>query len=649
MLGTTIRLNETPYTIVGVMSREFDFPPPISLEGPPPAESSALWVTFRRDMAGGNRRGHFMLVLARLRSDVSVIQAQSEMQGIAARLQQEYPESNTNWNVTLVPFDQQVLGDVRTTLLVLLGAVGFVLLIACANIANLLMARGATRQREFATRTSLGAGRGLLVRQLMVESLVLALLGGALGLLVAWLGVETLVRLAPGYVPRMGEVAINLTVAGFAFGISILAGLIFGIVPALQGFVTNLAQQLREGAHHATSGSGSTRFRSSMVVAEVALSLILLVGAGLLIRSFAQLRGLDIGFDTRNVVTMNVALMPTAYQEPELRMATYREFEERLNALPGVESAGFVIDIPLAGDRGGTGFMFEEEPPPQTMADLHMTNVTIVTPGYFRAMSIPLLFGRHLSLQDNMTSEPVVIVNETWVKAYSPDRDPVGRRIRVFDFEVLRRVVGVVGDVRHSNLKADPTPIIYGPYHQSNGSREMALALLTSGSLESAVTAARNTIGSIDPSAPIYDVRPLSRVLSDAVSAPRFTAILVALFSAVALAMASVGLYGVIRYSVSQRTREIGVRVALGAGKSEIIRLILGRGLMLTLFGVAIGLLGALGLTRLISTQLFNVNPTDPTTLVLVALLLTAVSLVASFLPAWRATRVDPVRALRQE
>lgn len=571
------------------------------------------------------------------------------MQGIALRLQQEYPESNTNWNVTLVPFDQQVLGDVRTTLLVLLGAVGFVLLIACANIANLLLARGATRQREFATRTALGAGRGLLVRQLMVESLVLALLGGVLGLLLAWVGVETLVRLAPGYVPRMGEVSINLTVAGFAFAVSILAGLVFGIVPARQGFVTNLAQELRKGAHHATSGGKAARFRSSMVVAEVALSLILLVGAGLLIRSFAQLRGLDIGFSTRNVVTMNVALMPSDYPEPELRRATYREFEERLNALPGVVSVGFVLDIPLAGDRGGTGFMFEEEPPPESMSDLHLTNVTIVTPGYFQAMAIPLLAGRHLGMQDNESSEPVVIVNDIWVKAYSPDRDPIGRRVRVFDFEVLRRVVGVVGDVRHSNLKADPTPIIYGPYHQSDGSREMALALLTTGTLDAAVNAARNTIRSIDPDAPIYDVRPLSRVLSDAVSAPRFTAILVALFSAVALAMASVGLYGVIRYSVSQRVQEIGVRIALGAGRGEIIRLILAKGLILTLFGVAIGLVGAIGLTRLIRTQLYNISPTDPTTLALVALLLSAVSLVASFLPAYRATRVDPVRALRQE
>jgi predicted permease len=293
--------------------------------------------------------------------------------------------------------------------------------------------------------------------------------------------------------------------------------------------------------------------------------------------------------------------------------------------------------------------MFEEEPAPQSMSDLHLTNVTIASPGYFRAMAIPLLAGRHLSMQDNETSEPVVIVNDTWVKAYSPDRDPIGRRIRVFDFEVLRRVVGVVGDVRHSNLIADPTPIIYGPYHQSDGSREMALAVLTSGTLDATVTSARNTIRSIDPGAPIYDIRPLSQVLSDAVSAPRFTAILVALFSAIALAMASVGLYGVIRYSVNQRVREIGVRVALGAGRGEIIRLILGKGLMLTTIGIAIGLMGAIGLTRLIRTQLYNVSPTDPLTLLMVALLLAAISMAASLLPAYRATRVDPVRALRQE
>ncbi|HXG65767.1 MAG TPA: ABC transporter permease [Blastocatellia bacterium] len=647
LVGTTILLNDQPHTVAGIMPPDFNFPPPIALEGTAPAERADLWLPFALDMKAGQRGAHYMTVIARLKPGVSVEQANAEMNAIADRLEQDYPDTNAGWDITIVPFAAQVLGKVQPALLVLLGAVGCVLAIACANIANMLLSRAAGRRKEFAIRMALGAGRARLLRQLLTESLALALLGGAAGLLLAYWGMRFLILAAPGNVPRLEESSINLTVAGFTLAIALLTGTLFGLAPALQSFSPDLSRWLKEGGR--TSGEGAGTFRAALVAAEVALALALLAGAGLLLQSFRHLRGVDAGFQAANVTTLRLSLPQARYPQPAHRVAAYMEIERRMNALPEVEAAGFTFDLPLESDWQGTSFTIEGEPPLPPDANRQI-NFTFVTPGYFRAMGVPLLRGRNFTEQDGPGAPNVILINETLARRFFPTEDPIGKRLFVgFSSNVPREVVGIVGDVRHSDFYQPPTAHVYVPCYQAAFMNSMSLVARSRAQSSAVIAAAREQIRSFDRALPIYDIKTMEQVVSESLAQPRFSGLLLGLFAVLALALGSVGIYGVISYSVAQRTHEIGVRMALGAQRRDILKMVVGRGMRPVFIGLGIGLAGALWLTRFLSSLLFGVSATDPMIFAGVALLLLLAALLACYVPARRATKVDPMMALRYE
>ncbi|MGD2154979.1 MAG: ABC transporter permease [Gemmatimonadales bacterium] len=644
VLGRSIRLDGIPHTVVGVMPPGFEFPPPIVLEGAIPTEETELWVPFAIDMEAGNRAAHFMTVIARLRDGVDLGTAGAEMSAIARRLQQEYPSFNAGWDITLTPLDRQVLGDVSVQLLILLGAVCLVLLIACVNVANLLLARGTTRLKEFALRASLGAGRGRLLRQLITESLGLSLLGGLAGLGVAVWGARALARLGPQDIPRLEGVGLDASVLGFTLLVSLLTGVLFGLAPAFQGATENLSQRLREAGRGQAESRGSSRLRSALVVAEVGLSLVLLVGAGLLIQSFARLSGVETGFDAADRTTLTVSLLESRYPEDAHRVAAYAELERRFNSSPGIEAAGFINAIPLAVDRGGTSFLKEGEtevPPNENRS----VNFAVVTPTYFEAMGIRLVAGRRFSEIDGPQVERVVVVNDAFVRRHFPGRDPLGIRLGLHGQPF--RVVGVVGGVRHASLRVDPNPSVYVPYAQVPWSRSMSLVVR--GDPDAGLAAARAVIRRFDPTLPIYDVKPMERIVGESLARMRFSTTLMLAFAIVALLLAAVGIYGVIAYSVSRRTQEIGVRLAIGAERSDVLQLVLGQGMRLVGIGILVGVAAALALSRFLGSLLYGVGTTDVLTLIGVALLLVIVAVLACYVPARRAMRVDPVEALRYE
>jgi len=643
LVGRAIRLDGEAYTVVGVMQPGFDFPPPVVLEGAIPTEETELWVPFAMNMELGNRSAHNMTVIGRLKDGIGLTTAEAEMNTIASRLQREYPSSNAGWDVTLTPLDRQVLGDVSLQLMILMGAVALVLLIACVNVANLLLARGTTRLQEFALRASLGAGRGRLVRQLLTESLGLSLLGGIAGLAIAFWGAKALVRLAPQDIPRLGDVGVDVRVIGFTLLVSLLTGVLFGLAPAFQGVSENLAGRLREGGPGRAEARGSSRLRSALVVSEVGLSLILLVGAGLLIQSFANLRGVDAGFDVKDRLTMRIYLPPARYQEDAQRIRAFADLEDQLNASPMIASAGFINTIPLAADRGGTSFVKEGET--EVPADENRTvNFAVVTPDYFQAMGVRLVSGRYFTDRDDLNSEGVVIVNDAFVRLHFPDEDPIGVRLGIHGNAF--RVVGVVGNVRHTALRDDPYPGIYVSYAQLPWSRSMSLVVRGEAG---AALAARAAVRQFDPTLPIYDVKTMEQILGDSLARMRFSTTLMLAFSIVALILAAVGIYGVIAYSVSRRTREIGVRVAIGADARDVFELVLRQGMKPVLIGVLAGVVAALALSRVLGTLLYGVGAMNPPTFVAVAVVLVVVALLACYLPARRAMRVNPMVALRYE
>ena len=647
--GRTIDINNQPHTIVGVMPPDFKFPPGISLEGTRPAPQTQLWLPLARELKGGQRGAHNLTVIARLKPGVSIESARAEMSALAGRLEQEHPASNAGWNIALVPFEEQVLGDVRPALLVLLIAVAFVLLIACVNVANLLLARGAARQKEFAIRAALGAGRGQLVRQLLVESTALALMGGVAGLLLAVWSTEYLLRLAPQNIPRLDEVGIDLGVAGFTLGITLLTGALFGLAPALGTSSPSLIRWLKEGGRSSNQGAGRTYLQSIFVVAEVALSLLLLVGAGLLFRSFLQLRGVDPGFQSDRALTMRVSLPQVKYPQRAQRAAAFGEMERRIKALPGVESAGFVLETPLSADRQGTSFRVEGEPEPPPNEDRQI-NFTFTTPGYFQAIGVPVLRGRNFNDQDAQASPEVVLINEAMARRFFPNEDPIGKRLFAgFSDQVPRRIVGIVGNVRHDALSSVPSPNLYVPYFQLSAFNTMSLAVRTDSDPMNALASVREQIKAVDREAPVHTIKTMEQVVAESMAQPRFSALMSAIFAGVALLLAAVGIYGVISYSVAQSTQEIGLRMALGAQRRDIYRLVLGKGMALTLIGLGIGLVAAFALTGFIAGLLFEVSPLDTTTFAAITLLLAAVALAACYIPARRATRVDPMVALRYE
>ncbi len=642
IVGKALTLNGESFTVVGVMPSQFQFP----------TREDELWVPIAFTQAEAASRGrHYLQVVARLKPEVTVERAQSEMTTIAARLQQQYPEANTDLGAVVVPLHEQVVGDIKPALLVLLGAVGLVLLIACANVANLLLARAAVRQKEIALRVALGASRFRLVRQFLTESILLSVIGGVLGLTLAFVGLKLLTAFIPPNIPQIKAITIDSRVLGFTLLVSVVTGLIFGLVPALQSSILNPIETLKEGGRDSTIGSGGNRLRGLLIVAEVAVSLILLIGAGLLINSFLRLRNVDPGFRTEKLLTMKIVLPELKYREHAQRSTFYSDLTRRLESVPGVKSAAVTTNLPLYKQGNSIGITIEGRPEPPPGQPLIVVT-RIISPKYFETMSIPLLRGRALTDQDTATSPNAVVISETMARRHWPGEDPIGKRISPGRPESPAdwvTVVGVVQDVRQFDLIAEPRPQMYFSYQQMGFFAPRDLVVKTDVDPLSLAGTVRKTVWEVDKDQPVSNITTMDEIVAESVARQRFSMLLLAIFAGVALLLAAVGIYGVMSYSVAQRRGEIGIRMALGAQKLDVLKLTVGRSLKLVLIGVAVGLVGSFLLTRLMSSLLFGIRATDPTTFAAISLLLIGVALVASYLPARRATRVDPLVALRYE
>ncbi|HZE56228.1 MAG TPA: ABC transporter permease [Chthoniobacterales bacterium] len=635
IIGQTVTMSGRNCTVIGVMPAGFYF---LNIQ-------IKAWLPLQLDPTTEWRKsGRFLRSMARLKPGVTLQQAQAELDGIGKQLEIAYPDYNKGWGVNLVPMHEQIVGDIRPVLLVLLAAVAFVLLIACANVANLLLSRAASRRKELALRAALGADRMRLIRQMLTESMVLAMMGGVLGVLLAYWGIQLLVAFAPDNIPRLHEITIDPRVLAFTFGISLLTGLVFGLVPALQSSRPDLNDALKEGARG--SSSGNRVVRNLFVVVEMALALVLLIGAGLMLRSFSQLHQVKTGFETENVLTMRVQLPNAKYGQPQQRADFFKRAEERLAALPGVKSVGAISYLPLTGLASSTSFNLATKPLPPSESP--GTEVRPITPGYFTAMGIPLLKGRAFDERDGATSR-VLIINETLARKFFPGQDPIGQQLIVsWEPQVADEIIGVVGDIKETALEQEPNPAIYWP-HPREPYPFMNFVIRAAIDPTTLSAAAAREIHALDPDQPVADVRTLDQVVAKSIARPRFNALLLAIFAGVALVLASVGIYGVMNYSATQRTQEIGIRMALGAKPGDILRLVVGHGMKLTAAGIVIGVIASLALTRVMSNLLFGVTATDLPTFVGVSAVLTAVALLANYIPARRATRVNPVVALRYE
>jgi putative ABC transport system permease protein len=643
VVGRTVPLSGNNYTVVGVMRPDFSMP----LENPD------VWLALRvaNPLAAGVRGVHFLRTYLRLKPDVTLAQAQAELDGINSRLAQAYPDENKERTRRLMPLHERITGEVRPALLILFGAVGLVLLVACANFSSLLLARSAARQQELAIRAALGAQRGRLVRQVLTESLLLALLGGAGGLVLAMWGVDLLMALKPADLPLVGSVGIDRWVLAFTLGVSVLTGIVFGLVPALSSSRLDLNDVLKEGGRSGTGGVLKQRVRSVLVVSEIALALMLLIGAGLLIKGFWRLRSVDPGFKTDNLLTMRLELPESRYKEIPKQTQFRETVLERLNSLPGVQAA-MVSELPLSGDQLTHNFIIDGRPPLEIGTEPEL-NTRSVAGSYFRTMNIPVIQGRDLTLQDRADAPKVGLVNESFVRQYFPDESPIGKRIRWarVDPPQWMTIVGVVGDVKHFGLNQPEEPAFYSPYFQSDQpwKRWMYLVVRSDGDSASLAGQVKSEVWAVDKLLPVTKVKTMSEVMSASIAGQRFNLTLMSVFAVTALLLAAVGIYGVIAFSVTQRSHEIGVRIALGAQTRDVLRLVVGQGLKLTLIGIGLGLLGAYAVTRLMQSLLFGVSATDPATFVALAALLAAVALLASYVPARRATRVDPMVSLRYE
>jgi putative ABC transport system permease protein len=635
IVGQTVTMSGRNFTVIGVMPPGFHF---LNTQ-------IKAWMPLQLDPATDWRKsGRFLRSVARLKPGVTVQQAQAEMDAIGKQLEVAYPDYNKSWGVNLVPMHEQIVGDIRPVLLVLLAAVAFVLLIACANVANLLLSRAASRQKELALRAALGAGRVRLIRQMLTESVLLALMGGVVGVLLAYWGIQLLVAFAPDNIPRLNEIKIDPRVLGFTFGVSLLTGLIFGLVPALQSSRPNFNDALKEGARG--SSSGNRLVRNLFVVAEMAIALVLLIGAGLMLRSFSQLQQVKTGFETEKVLTMRVQLPGAKYGQPQQRAEFFKRAEERLAALPGVKSVGAISYLPLTGPATSTSFNLAAKPLPPSESPA--TEVRPITPGYFTAMGIPLVKGRVFDQRDGGNSR-VVIINETLARKFFPGQDPIGQQLIVrWEPDFVDEIIGVVGDIKETALEQEPNPAIYWP-HPREPYSFMNFVIRASIDPVSLSAAAAREIHALDPDQPVADVRTLDQVVAKSIARPRFNTLLLAIFAGVALALASVGIYGVMNYSATQRTHEIGIRMALGAKPGDILRLVVGHGMKLTAAGIGLGVVASLALTRVMTNLLFGITATDLPTFLGVSAVLTIVALLANYIPARRATRVDPVIALRYE
>jgi putative ABC transport system permease protein len=570
------------------------------------------------------------------------------MAALAGRIEQQFPEANKNVGVTLVSLHEFTVGNVRRAMLALLLAVGFVLLIACANVANLTLAKAAAREREIAVRSALGASRWRIVRQLLGESLLLALLGGALGVLLAYWMIDLLISVAPAGTPRLDEIRIDGRVMLFSLGISTLTGLLCGLAPALQASRSDLNQALRESGAGAKTGASGGRVRSTLVTAEIAIALTLLIGAGLLMRSFVRLQSVDPGFTPANILTARIGLPPAAYSTGEQVSNFFNQLHERLKATPGVQSVSFGSSVPMTGIDTDTSFIIEGRPaPPPDQSPSAWFSV--VDHDYFRTMNIRMRDGRAFDDRETVNSPKAVIISESTARRYWPAENPIGKRIGFGGQQTQwREIVGVVSDVRHFGLSIDARPTIYFSNRQIPRAF-MNVVLRASGDPQNYVAAIRREVRALDKNLAVSNLRTMEQLVSATIATPRLVVLLFGGFAAVAMLLAALGIYGVMAYAVTQRTREIGVRVALGAQTRDVMKLIIGHGMKLAVIGVAIGLAASFGLTRLMSELLFGVGPTDPLTFVGIALLLAAVALLACWIPARRATKVDPIIALRCE
>ena len=639
IVGRKIMFNGRDHEIVGVMPPDFYFP----------SKEAELWLPmgWNYSQIAQLRRPHFLRAVGRLKPGVTLGQARSEMTGIASRLEQQYPDTNTQMGVGLGPLKEWIVSDVRLPLIVFMVAVAFVLLIACANVVNLSLSRSAARAREVAVRSALGAGRGRIMRQLLTESLLLALTGGAIGLLLAgWLK-DLLLAFSPGDIPRLDEIRLDWRVVGFTVGITLLTTLLTGLAPALSLSKPNLTSALKEGGQKGGVGQGG-RLRGALVVAEIALALVLVVGAGLMIRGFRQLQQVDPGFDPNNVLSLSVSLPESKYPEDAQQRAFFDQAEQRIRRLPGVAAVGSTTTPALTGSNWTSDATIDGRPPEDYVREIRHK---VITPDYFRAMGITLLRGRFFNESDNDKSRPVIIVNATLARRHFPGEDPIGKRIKVGKPHIQnpwQTIIGVVNDEKQDGLGAKVEHEDYQPLLQ-NAQGQMTLIVRTVTDPQSLIGAVREEIRALDRSLPLYDVKTMRAAIYESVARERFITLLLIVFAALALTLASVGIYGVMSYSVTQRMHEIGVRMALGAQKSDVLKLVVAQGGKLAAAGVAIGMISAIALTRLMKTLLFGVSATDPVTFIAVALLLMIVALLACHMPARRATKVDPMIALRYE
>ncbi len=636
IIGKTVTLDGTAREVIGVMPQHFSFP-----------LAAALWVPINFDFSPEmkQRKAHFMRPIGKLKEGVTIAQAQADLDAIARRLEEQYPATNTGWGLRLVSLREQLVGNTRPTLFILLGAVGFVLLIACANVANLLLVRAAARQKEIALRTALGAGRFRIVRQMITESVLLALVGGTLGTLLAIWGVDLLIALSADNIPSTAHVRIDGTVLGFTLLISLLTGVLFGLAPALRTMKLNLSESLKEGGRSSSEGAGRNRTRSVLVVIESAVTVVLLVGAGLLVRSLIQLQNTSPGFDAHNVLTMRVDLSRQKYSTPDKSSSFFQELESRISGLPGVESLGLVTELPLSGQPNDMPFTVEGRPP-VTIDQSFGADFRRVNQHYLRTLRIPLLRGRNFTEQEVRQSAKVVVISELLASQVFPSEEPIGKRLVMAMGDQVFEIIGVAGDIRHRSLEAQPFPAMYMPTYATGRAN---LVIRTQGDPTNIAAAVRKEVQAIDPDQPVADVKTMEQWLDAAVAAPRYRTALLGLFALLALVLASTGIYGVMSYSVAQRTHEIGVRMALGARQLDVLKLVVRQGMGLVLIGVALGLVGAIALTRVMSTLLFGVGAKDPVTFAVVATLLSLVAFVACYIPARRATKVDPLEALRYE
>jgi len=653
VIGRAFALNGREYTVVGVMPAGFQFPVR--------AEARDMWITFSRHAEADDpkdtpvtaqRGAHWIQAIGRLKSGVTREQANADLSAISRALASQYADTNAHSGIAATPEIEFLVGDTRTPLLVLLGAVGLVLLIACANVANLLLARSSGRTREIAIRASLGATRMRIVRQLVTESLVLATTGAALGMAVAEWSLSAVLKLYPANLPRAAEIGIDYHVLLFTAGLAVATGILFGLVPALHVSNPNLTEAMREGGRTTTAGPGHNRLRAGLVVLETAVGVMLLVGAGLLIRSLNRLSHADLGFNSQHLLTANFDLSETHYN-PDQQDRFITSFFHQINTLPGVTLAAGAIPLPLSDDHMSVTFNLLDHP--VSTENEPSARFSVVTQGFFEALQIPLVRGRTFDERDQRNAAPVMIITQSFAKKFFPNEDPIGRRIKIGAGDgqaranyKTRDVIGVVGDIRTNDLNAAPRPTYYVPLPQLMWGPP-TIVIRTPGDPRVVTSEVRKVLASMDSDAPLFEVKTMDDYLALDLGRARFQTTLLTLFGCIALLLTAVGLYGVMAYAVAQRTHEIGVRMALGASRSAVLKMVLERGALLTVTGIVVGVVGALALASVIKSLLYEIPPRDPMTYVLVCVTLGAVALLASYIPALRATRVDPMNALRYE